>query len=135
MTIKIALTRKDRYQQVLEEKSMEFKTLFHLNHRDIFEINLILDEVCTNIFEYNPETEDLFIKIEATCEDDLLQMIIRDNGIPFQPTAVAAPDTRLPLEKRKAGGLGLMLVKRYTDTIAYKRLKGLNQTTLTKKLR
>ncbi len=135
MTIKIALTRKDRYQQVLEEKSIEFKTLFHLHHRDIFEVNLILDEVCTNIFEYNQENEDLFIKITATCKDNLLQMTIKDNGIPFEPTAVAAPDTRLPLEKREAGGLGLMLVKRYTDTLSYKRVKGLNQTTLTKKLR
>jgi anti-sigma regulatory factor (Ser/Thr protein kinase) len=135
MILKISLTRNDPYQLVLEKKSAEFKKLLHLHERDFFEINLILDEICTNIFEHNSKAADLFVEIEVQCKDDLFQMVIIDNGVPFKPTSVAAPKTDLPLEERQPGGLGLMLIKKYSKKISYKRLGDLNKITVTKKLR
>ena len=44
-----------------------------------------------------------------------------DDGIPFDPTAAAAPDTSLEVEDRDVGGLGVHLVRKLMDEVAYRR--------------
>ena len=46
---------------------------------------------------------------------------ITDDGQPFNPTTVPDPDLSVPGEKRKAGGLGTMLMRKMCDRIAYRR--------------
>jgi sigma-B regulation protein RsbU (phosphoserine phosphatase) len=55
-----------------------------------------------------------------------------DGGEPFDPLKYAEPDLSLPLEQRKAGGLGVLIVKRTMDTIEYSYEEGKNRLTITK---
>ena len=49
-----------------------------------------------------------------------------DNGVAFDPLAMDEPDVSLPLEKRDAGGLGILLVRRMMDEVHYSRKGTLN---------
>jgi anti-sigma regulatory factor (Ser/Thr protein kinase) len=44
-----------------------------------------------------------------------------DNGRPFDPTSVPAPDLSLPLEARRPGGLGIHLMRELMDGLDYRR--------------
>ncbi len=135
MTLKISLRKKDLYLQVLEEKTSFLKKKLDLHDRDYFEINLILDEMCTNIFENNGTTANLEINIEIRWEKKNLNIVFQDNGIPFDPSSVSAPDINLPLSERQAGGFGLFFVNKYSNHLHYQRVDDNNQTILRKKLR
>jgi anti-sigma regulatory factor (Ser/Thr protein kinase) len=135
MTLNISLRKNDLFQQILEEKVCSLQKHLGLHDRDYFEINLILDEMCTNIFDNNTDNAELVINIEVSNDNKNLNIVFQDNGIPFNPGSVSSPDIHLPLTKRQAGGLGLFFVKHYTDHICYQRVDNTNQTTLKKVLR
>lgn len=136
MILSISVTQHNSSdKQLLEKKSIELQRLLHLDKSDTFEVNLILDEICSNIFEHNTDTDSISVKIEISGTRKILQMVFTDNGEPFDPTGIADPDTTQPLEKRQPGGLGLLLVKKYSDRISYNRLDDKNVTTVFKTLK
>lgn len=127
----LTLTHNDAYQSLLEKSVARLGRMLSLEKRHCFQINLVLDEICTNIFEHNRRSGDLRIDISISSDGKMITIVIEDNGIPFDPTKVDEPDTSLPLSKRQAGGLGLYFVKQYTDSFEYARRKGRNRTTAT----
>lgn len=85
---------------------------------------IILDEIASNIVRCSGATEFLF---EITPEREL---VFWDNGTPFDPTAVAAPDVTLAAEDRAVGGLGIFLVKELSTSVTYRREDGWNVLTV-----
>jgi len=59
-------------------------------------------------------------------------VIFCDRGAPFNPLDHADPDTNAPLEERKVGGLGLLIVKKTMDTIYYSRENDVNRLEFSK---
>ena len=60
-----------------------------ISDKSIFEMNLALDELFTNIISYGfQDQQEHTIKIVITIEGDLLDMCIEDDGLPFNPTGV-----------------------------------------------
>jgi len=59
-------------------------------------------------------------------------LTVSDDGVPFDPLAVAPPDTSLPLEQRPLGGLGIHLVRHLVDEVTYERRGDRNVLTLVK---
>jgi anti-sigma regulatory factor (Ser/Thr protein kinase) len=59
---------------------------------------------------------------------------IEDDGIPFNPLEKETPDTDLPLEERKIGGLGIHLVRNLMDKVSYQRRVDKNRLTLVKNI-
>ena len=57
---------------------------------------------------------------------------ISDSGIPFDPLSLPVPDTNLPLEQLKIGGLGIFMIRKIMDRVLYRRDGGRNVLTLTK---
>ena len=49
----------------------------------------------------------------------LLVTELQDNGVPFNPFALAEPDTDLTIEERELGGLGIFLVRALAQTFSY----------------
>lgn len=49
--------------------------------------------------------------IEAIDDRGSLRLVIEDDGPPFDPTSLEAPDVDAPLEAREVGGLGLHLIR------------------------
>lgn len=105
---------------------------WHLGQKIIYEINIILDELITNIIEHGGSDKNTFIDITLDKKGRSLTIEVSDEGPPFNPTLCALPDTSLSLERRKCGGLGILLVRRFSDSCRYKRLENKNVLTLHK---
>jgi serine/threonine-protein kinase RsbW len=106
-----------------------------LTSKDTIEINLVIDELVTNIIEHGDGTLRQNIEITLSLSDGELTINIADDGPPFNPTRCASPNTLLPLEKRKCGGLGIHFVRKFSDRCSYTRIQGKNIFTLHKILK
>lgn len=98
-------------------------------------LNLALEEAVVNVMNYAyPHGQVGSITLESYAFDGSLKFVITDNGIPFDPTRVKAPDVTSGIEDRQVGGLGIFLVNRIMDKVEYKRMNNTNILTLSKKL-
>ena len=99
-----------------------------------YDLNLALDEVISNIARhaYRDGQEHLFT-VQITLNEEEIVARIEDDGAAFDPTKHVAPDLNAPLEERKAGGLGIHLIRQVMDSMEYERVAGKNVLTLSKK--
>ena len=111
--------------QLLERK-------WSLSKKTSAEINLVLDELLTNIIKHSDCDKKQPIVITLTKTDKKITLQIVDTGSPFDPTLCQLPDTSLPLEQRQCGGLGVLLIRQFTDRWRYTRSKDKNILTLQK---
>lgn len=92
-----------------------------------FSFQLVIEELVTNIIKYGKCTDgNEIIKIEASIHEDRINLTISDNTAAFNPLETKTPDTELPIEERKIGGLGLVLVKQKTKSISYEYVNWFN---------
>jgi anti-sigma regulatory factor (Ser/Thr protein kinase) len=105
-----------------------------LSDDDVMAINLVLDEVITNVIDYGFEGVDgePEIRLTLTLEGDELTIQVEDNGRAFDPLQAAPPDLEAPLEDRPVGGLGIHLVRSVMNTVEYDRRGGRNVLTMHK---
>lgn len=97
----------------------------------IAQINVAVDEIFSNIARYSGATE---ATIGILVKGGAAVLRFADNGRPYDPTDRPDPDTSLPAEEREIGGLGIFMVKKTMDGMAYEYKDGLNILTLTKRL-
>ena len=101
------------------------------------QIAIAIDELFGNIahYAYNPEIGKATVRVEVI--EDPLAVVITfiDNGVPYDPLAKADPDTTLSAEEREIGGLGIYMVKKSMDEIAYEYKDGQNIIKIKKNLR
>ncbi len=62
-------------------------------------------------------------------------MTVADDGKPFNPFLLAAPDTGQSVEEREVGGLGVHLVRNVMDEVSYHRRTDRNVVILIKHLK
>ena len=105
-----------------------------LSKKFIFEINLALDELFTNIISYGfDDDSEHIIKMTITPKNEELCMCIEDDGLPFNMTEFETPDVTCSVEECKIGGLGIHIIKKLMDDICYQRRGKKNVLTLKKK--
>lgn len=100
----------------------------HYPSEVIYKVNLILEEMITNIIKYGYDDYCPCHKIDVKI---LLQprdifITIKDDGKKFDPACHPKINIHLPPEKMKIGGLGIHIVRNITKRISYKRLKNKN---------
>lgn len=101
----------------------------------ISDIHLIADEGCTNIINYSyPAGPVGDIELTSTVAEGMVRLTIRDWGTPFDPIKIAEPDLSLDIDKRPIGGLGVFLMKKFSDRLEYRRENDSNLLTIIKKL-
>ncbi|MEO0034741.1 MAG: hypothetical protein RLZZ501_764 [Pseudomonadota bacterium] len=106
-----------------------------LPHKVTMQVMLALEELTVNIVRYAfPEGGVHRIAIGLELGADRLVCDLRDNGIAFDPFAQApAPDLTGPTAERRVGGLGVHLVRRMMDEVAYRRDGDINHTRAVKR--
>ncbi|MDD2213319.1 MAG: ATP-binding protein [Oscillospiraceae bacterium] len=85
------------------------------------QVNIAIDELFGNIahYAYCPEIGLVTIRVEILKNPLAVIITFIDSGMPYDPLAKADPDTTLSAEARHLGGLGIYMVKKSMDDIAY----------------
>lgn len=98
-------------------------------------IAIVVDEIFSNIasYAYKDEAEDVTIICSYVDSSREFTITFVDTGSEYNPLNTPEPDVTLPLEKRKIGGLGLFIVKKFMDKLIYKRKGNENVLVLKKK--
>jgi anti-sigma regulatory factor (Ser/Thr protein kinase) len=118
------------------QKLEEFGQSMGLSKKCIFEANLALDELFTNIISYGfDDKNEHTIRITISLQNDELVFSVEDDGIPFNPTEVETPDLECTIEECRIGGLGIHLAKNLMDEVCYQRCKDKNILTLKKNIK
>ena len=101
----------------------------------VFEINLVLDELFTNIISYGfDDDNEHIIKITMTPGNEKLCLCIEDDGKPFNPVEFQTPKVSGSIEECKVGGLGIHIIRKLIDDICYERCEDKNIIKLKKGL-
>ena len=113
----------------------DFGEAHGLPARAVFNLNLALDEVLTNVIEYGyPDAGDHEIIIRLGLADGMVRAEVIDDGAAHDPTLREDPDITLSLDQRPIGGLGIFFAKRMMDRIEYVRDGNLNRLTLWRRI-
>ena len=102
----------------------------------VFNLNLALDEVVTNVIRYahDDDGREHPIVVRLALERDVLTAEVEDDGRAFNPLEAPAPDLGGSLDERPIGGLGIFLVRSVMTSVEYRREAGRNVLTMKKNL-
>ena len=117
------------------EELENFGNKFGFSKKLIFEINLALDELFTNIISYGfNDGKEHIVKVTLMPQNDDLCLCIEDDGKPFNPIEFETPDVSCSVEECKIGGLGIHIMKKLIDEVCYERCDNKNVLNLKKKV-
>ncbi len=92
------------------------------------QIDVAIDELFTNIasYAYNPEIGPVWVQVKVEENPPAVVVTFIDAGMPYNPLEKEDPDVTLSAEEREIGGLGIFLVKKMMDDVAYEYKDGKN---------
>ncbi len=113
----------------------DLSALWAIPVSELNQIRVITEELFSNIvrFAYEDEAEHL-IEIQLSKSKDEITLEIIDDGIPFDPETYQAGSVSDPAAS-DAGGMGLTLVKTFSDGISYSRTAHKNHLVISKRLK
>ncbi len=129
--IKCNLAELDKMRSFLKD-SLEG---LNVSDKNYFKIELALLEICVNIIRYAYPQNNGDIMIKAWCDGGKMFIEIRDNGVPFDPRKLKAPDIDESIKKEQTGGLGVFLSRSLMDGFDYKREDNQNVLTIYKSIK
>ena len=95
--------------------------------------DLCLEEHLTNVIQYGLDDGGQHeIGVRFALEQNVFVVEVKDNGRAFDPLQRPEVNTAVPLEEKPVGGLGIHLMRRFMDELAYRRESGRNVLTMRK---
>ena len=124
--IKNNLTEINKLQAFAQQVAQEVQ----LDEENQFRINLMMEEVVSNIILYGyPDGKSDEIQIETRIENNFIHLKISDKGLAFNPLKHTHKD-RQGSEDISPGGLGIMLIRKLSQKQIYQRIDNTNILTL-----
>jgi serine/threonine-protein kinase RsbW len=111
----------------LTERAAAFLAASGVDARAVHHVALVLDELLTNVAVHGGAGTP--VSVSLTISPDRVRAEVVDRGDMFDPSVEQNPDLSAGAEERPVGGLGLLLVQRMTDSLAYERAGDSNRTT------
>lgn len=92
-----------------------------LHPQRLMQLELAVEEAVVNIclYAYEVPPGELIVRVDSGEERFVVDLV--DEGVPFDPLGVEEPDLVAPIGERQVGGLGIFLVRRVMDEVAYRR--------------
>ncbi len=112
----------------------EFSAKTGVDESVVFTINLVVEELFTNMVKYASENSNEILLELKKNEDDLIIHLTDFDVDPFDISKTAEVDTQQSLEERRVGGLGIHLIKQMIDKIEYDYKNRQSKIILTKHL-
>lgn len=119
-----------------QEQIRKYIGAFPCSMKTLLELDMIVEEIFINIakYAYEKKTGLVLIDMSVDEENNTIELTFRDTGKPYDPLKRSSPDLSAPAEERSIGGLGIFLVRKYSDYLSYKYLNGENRLTIRKTL-
>lgn len=101
-----------------------------------FNLQLCVEELFTNVVRHGgglweeTATSAVSMSIGITRTDAGLTVVLEDNGAAFDTAGAQAKTVEGDLGSLEPGGLGIKLIKEFSQDLAYVRENGINRTTL-----
>lgn len=98
-----------------------------LNPSEVGDLRIIFEELAVNAIHYGCEAgraHVLLARVEVT--PTMWSFEFRDDGKPFDPLTLSAPDLSCPMEICPIGGLGIHFIRELTDRLEYHYQEGRN---------
>lgn len=131
--IRNELSELTRLSSLLEDAVLDFG----LSRELFYQLNLVAEEVVSNIILYGYKENDIedSILIEVELQRGKFTIRTTDRGIEFNPLSVPPPDDLTkPAAERDVGGLGVYLVRQLMDKVKYVRKDDSNVLVITKNI-
>lgn len=94
---------------------------------------IAVDEACTNVIKHSYKGDASHqIDLAVIVDNDYFTVRIRDEGQAFQPEFYKEPDIFELAKRRRAGGLGVHMMRRLMDRVEYRKRGKVNEVNLTK---
>lgn len=126
---------------ILENNPKELARLSHwidsftqqhnLAEKASFKMELAVVEAVSNIIDYAYDNKQRAFSIASEIVDNAIVIELEDNGRPFDPLASPDVDLAENLDEAKIGGLGIHLIRYYTDECIYQRENSTNKLKIT----
>lgn len=102
--------------------------------KEVYSIQLAADEAASNIIEHAyAGVKNGSLEVSCGMEGDVITIILRDQGRPFNPDSVQPPNLKADLSDRQIGGLGIYLMRKLMDDVRYETSSRGNSLTLIKR--
>jgi serine/threonine-protein kinase RsbW len=111
----------------LTERATAFLAAAGVDARAVHHVALVLEELLTNVAVHGGAGAPVSVSLAIT--PDRVSAEVMDGGAVFDPRVQQNPDLSAGVEERPIGGLGLLLVQRMTEGLAYERAGDRNRTT------
>jgi serine/threonine-protein kinase RsbW len=137
MSAQVTVSFKNQLTEIelLGQVVSEFAEHHQWSPRMLFEVNVSLEELLTNVISYAYEdNQEHEITLRLSFADGEMAAELEDDGLPFNPLERAEPDLSIPLEERQIGGLGIFLARKFMTDLTYQRRDGKNLLRLKKKI-
>ncbi|HET6444090.1 MAG TPA: ATP-binding protein [candidate division Zixibacteria bacterium] len=100
----------------------------------VSEIVLALNEAVTNVLIHGYGGNPGYVNIVLMRDGADLIIYLRDRALSFDPNTIPPPDIFVPLERRRPGGMGVHMMRNFTDEMHYQSdASGLNELKLVKR--
>ena len=104
-----------------------------LSKGTIFALNLALEELVTNVIMHGDvEPGRRAVALRLSVDGSTLRVVVSDDAREFNPLEREEPNLGSDIEARGVGGLGVHLIKKLMDDIAYRRENGKNVLSMRK---
>lgn len=102
--------------------------------KSVMQITVCVEEMFVNVAHYAYAGEEGKVKLTIDEENGIVTISLTDSGVPFDPLKKEDPDITLSAEERGIGGLGIFMVKKSMNEVAYERKDGKNIFTMKKEI-
>ena len=95
---------------------------------DLPDLAVAAEEMISNVVRHGGASR---LEVRTCCSGGEARIEIEDDGVEFNPAAYPQADIHAPLEERRVGGLGILMVRRMMDSVQWTRQDGRNIFTFT----
>jgi serine/threonine-protein kinase RsbW len=89
-----------------------------------FQMTVAAEELFTNLVKHSKRSQKP-VRITLERKGEWLELELVDyDAEPFDITTASLPDLDVPIEKRRHGGMGLHLVRKFADDLSYRHESG-----------
>jgi serine/threonine-protein kinase RsbW len=131
---KITYPAKFEFLDEIREFVAEVARQGGFNDKEVYSLQLAADEAASNIIEHAYEgVANASLDISCDMQGDAIVIIMRDEGLSFDPSQVKQPNLKAKLSERQIGGLGVYLMRKLMDDVRYESAGKSNTLTMIKR--